>query len=75
MACRGAVVSVVREGDHEANDVFLLLTNLTDNVRDWLSDCDPEYIRMDVSEEECLERLEHDETRPDKPVWRQKIRE
>lgn len=74
MGCRKAIIAIVREGDHEAENVWLLMTNLDDSFREWLKDCDPQYIRMDVTEEECLERLEKDDTRPDKKKWAEVIK-
>lgn len=66
MDCRSAFVRTAKKGEHGAQDVWFIISNLTDKVRGWLESLSPEYIRMEATEEECLARLENDDTRPDK---------
>lgn len=66
MDARSAFVRTAKNGEHGAKDVWFICSNLNDSNREWLEPLSPEYIRMDVSEEECLARLEKDDTRPDK---------
>lgn len=66
---RSAFINTAKAGEHGATDIWFIMTNLNDGVRAWLEPLDPEYILMDVTEEECLARLEKDETRPDKEAW------
>lgn len=66
MDCRSAFVKTAKTGEHGAENVWFIISNLNDNTRKWLESLSPEYIRMDVTEEECLARLEKDDTRPDK---------
>ncbi len=73
-ACRGSVVSCVREDQGDADAVWYLVTNITDALRASFDGTDPEYIEMDITEEECLARLEKDDTRPDKEEWAEKIK-
>lgn len=55
-----------------AETVWVIATRLSDFLKKLLGD-DAEYIKMDVNKEECLDRLENDEIRPDKELERQKI--
>jgi predicted kinase len=57
----------------KAKDLWIISTFLTDSFKKYVHDLKPEYIKMDVSMEECLARLDKDEMRPDKEEWKQKI--
>lgn len=72
-ALRSTYITVAKDGDHEAENLWMTTTRVDDRLREKLADLDPEYILMDVSEEECLERLEGDDTCPDKDGWRRII--
>jgi hypothetical protein len=54
---------------------WIISTFLTDSFKEFIKDLKPEYIKMDVSLEECLDRLEKDDMRPDKEQWKKKIHE
>ena len=55
-----------------AETVWIIATKPSDYLKSLLSD-DVEYIKMDLSKDECLNRLEHDEERPNKELEIQKI--
>ena len=74
MDCRSAFVNTAKTGEHGAENVWLIISNLNDRTRKWLEPLSPEYIFMDVTEEECLARLEKDDTRPDKEHQAQAIK-
>lgn len=74
MDMRSSFVDTAKAGTGEAEALWFILTNLTDKIRAWLESLNPEYIEMDVSEEECLRRLEKDDTRPDKDAWKSAIK-
>ena len=44
-------------------------------IKDKLKGFEVEYIRMKATKEECYKRLELDEARPEKDVWKKKIDE
>ncbi len=68
---------IIRKAREEQNieNIYIISTLLTDTFRKWVSDLDPEYIKMEATREECLSRLENDEMRPDKEEWASKINE
>ena len=66
MDVRSAFVRTAKNGEHGAEDVWFIITYPSERDREWLEPLNPEYILMDVTEEECLARLEKDDTRPDK---------
>ena len=72
---RSAFVNTAKAGEHGASDVWFIMTNLNNGVKKWLEPLEPEYILMETTEEECLERLEKDDTRPDKEAWTAVIKE
>lgn len=74
MDMRSAYVDTAKAGKHIAQNVWFLITNLNDETRQWLEPLSPEYIRMEVREAECLHRLDHDDTRPDKAAWAEVIK-
>ena len=51
--------------ESEAENVFFITTKVSDSVRELLGE-DAEYIEMEATEEECLDRLEKDDSRKDK---------
>ena len=53
---------------------WFVCTNVTDEVKEMLGE-DVEYHYMDVTKEECLRRLEEDDTREDKEFMRDLIEE
>ena len=58
--------------DSEADTAWFICTYPNDFVKELLGD-GAEYIQMDATREECLERLENDDTRPDKDFMRELI--
>lgn len=58
--------------DSEAENAYFITTRVSDTMKDLLGP-NAEYIYMDVSEAECLKRLEEDNTRPDKEYMKQLI--
>ena len=69
MDMRSRFVETAKKGSHDAENLWFIMTNLTDSVRAWLEPLEPEYIEMQVSEDECLRRLKLDDSRPDKDDW------
>ena len=54
---------------------YVLTRYPTKYLSESLSPYSPEYVPMNTSLDECLERLKSDETRPDKDAWEQVIRD
>lgn len=71
LSLRGTYLNKAREMDDIT--AWLICTRPSDFIRE-AAGPDAEYIYMDVSEDECLKRLEKDDTRPDKELMRQLIR-
>lgn len=71
---RLAMINRLKE-ESEIESAWLISTFLTESFKEYVKDFDPEYIKMEASKEECFERLEKDDTRPDKAEWREKIEE
>lgn len=61
--------------EKDLEKVWILSTFLTDKMKKFLEDLEPEYIEMDIGMDECLKRLKDDETRLDKEQWEEKIRD
>ena len=59
----------------DGHDFYLISTFLSESFMEFVKDMNPEYIKMDVSKEECLNRLDKDDMRPDKDEWKAKIEE
>lgn len=57
---------------NESDQAWFIVTNPTDKVRELLGE-DAEYIEMEVSEQECLDRLEKDDSRKDKNLFKSLI--
>jgi HK97 family phage prohead protease len=57
------------------NNAWFITSFLTDTFQEYVKDFNPEYIKMDISQDECLARLEKDDMRPDKEAWTEKIAE
>ena len=55
---------------NENGTFYLITTYITDYLQEILENVDYEVKLMDTSKEECLQRLENDETRPDKEEWK-----
>lgn len=55
------------------DNIYFITTNMSETFKNFIASMEPEYIRMDVSKEECLKRLEADDSRPDKESWKSKI--
>jgi uncharacterized protein len=54
-------------------NAWIIVTNLTDSFKAFLDELNPEYIEIKATQEECLNRLEQDDKRPDKDAWRKII--
>lgn len=74
MDMRSSFVATAKRGAHDAENMWFIMTNLTDSVRAWLSTLEPEYVEMRVSEQECLQRLAADDSRSDKEAWAEVIK-
>lgn len=72
---RWAILSEVVKADR-VGTVYMIVcdpTELLEKLSEW-GRFDVEHKKMDVSEAECLERMEKDESRPDKEAWREAIK-
>ncbi len=63
------------KNEKEIENVWFISTVLTKGIRELLEPFSPNYIEIKTSKDECLKRLENDDERPDKKVWRKKIEE
>lgn len=56
---------------NEIDTVFMITVNQTQRLKKVLEKLDLEvkYVKMELSKEECLDRLQKDENRPDKEAW------
>lgn len=61
------------QNEKDLANAWVIVTNLTDRFRSFLDGMKPEYIELTSTKEECLERLERDDMRPDKTAWREVI--
>jgi predicted kinase len=55
--------------------IYIISTIITDEFKEYIKDMNPTYHKMESTKEECLERLEKDDMRPDKEEWKEKIEE
>lgn len=62
-------------GNSKVSNAYIIKSCVNDSLREQLSSFNPEYIELNPGEEECLLRLEQDETRPEKEEWRTIIKE
>ena len=69
---RLAIIRRARE-EKSLDNIYLLSTFLTESFKKFISDLNPEYVEMQATREECLERLQNDDARPDKEDWAKKI--
>lgn len=58
--------------EHKAETFWLICAKPTVKLKEMLGS-DAVYIHLDTSEEECLRRLEQDDSRKDKAVWKARI--
>lgn len=72
---RLAILKRIKKDKDRKGTCYFLVTNMTQQFLDFIKDTDHEVIEMNVSKEECLERLENDDTRPNKEEWKEKIEE
>ena len=56
-------------------NLYFITTYLTTNFEEFANEEDIEYHYMDVTREECLERLKKDDSRENKDFWKDKINE
>ena len=68
-------LAMIRRFRNESSiqNAWLISTFLTETFKEFVKELNPEYIQMDTSKQECLDRLDKDETRPDKEEWKAKI--
>lgn len=60
--------------DEKVDTVYFISSQKpSNNLLEFLQGVDYEVIKMDVTKEECLERLEKDDTRTEKKKWKEKI--
>lgn len=77
LSLRGAFLRNVKDNKNIGQPYFIV-TWLTQNMRDFIEEeigLEAEYIRMNTTMEECLKRLEKDDSRPDKESEEKGIRE
>lgn len=62
--------------DNELDTLYFITTQKpSDSLLKMFDGIDYEIIKMNVTKEECLKRLEKDDNRPDKEAWKKKIEE
>ena len=61
--------------EKDSDTAWIIVSKLTETFKNLVAPLDPEYIKMDATIEECYERLEADDDRPDKKGWKKKIDE
>lgn len=71
---RYAIVKKAR-AEKDLENIYIISTFITDQFKEWIKDLKPTYHKMEATKEECLERLENDDMRPDKEEWKGKIEE
>lgn len=71
---RYTLCNIIRDGECEADTVWMPITNISDSFRQKLDEIGAEVIEMETTEAECLERLCKDKNRPDKERWADLIR-
>lgn len=75
---RGAYLRAVKEDDN-IDDAFIIVSFLDDKMRKFIEEDvgieDVEYHLVEATMEECLERLKNDDTRPDKELETERIKE
>lgn len=71
---RLAILKRIKSDKERKGNCYFIVTNLTNQLLNFIEDCDYEIIEMETSKEECLERLENDD-REDKEKWKEKIEE
>ena len=64
---------LLKESEKGIEVAWIIKGNIDKKFKELLSPLDPEYIKMDVTKEECYKRLEADNDRPDKKEWKEKI--
>ena len=69
LALRESMLRNAKDSE-QIDTIFIQCRWPTDWLRDMCSDYDTEEIYIKATKEECYERLEHDETRPDKDEWK-----
>jgi HK97 family phage prohead protease len=72
---RLAIINRIKYEKERKGNCYFIVTFLTDSFKEYIKDCDVEYIKMEATKEECLERLEKDDERKDKDGWKKKINE
>ena len=60
--------------DSKLDTAWIITTKVTEYLKESLEDLDVEYIEMQANEDELLERLDNDDTRPDKDEWAEVIK-
>lgn len=66
---RGLMINRIAETESGAKRAYIITRWPTDNLREQLNGLDVTEHRMDATREECLDRLEHDDSRDDKSAW------
>jgi len=61
--------------DEELKEAWLITSYPTEEFKSFVEGLDVKYKKMDVSLEECLERLEKDESRAEKEQWSERIKD
>lgn len=67
---RGLMINKLADEKCAAKRAYIITRWPTDNLREQLAGMDVVEHRMEASREECLSRLESDDTRTDKVAWR-----
>ena len=67
---RGLMINKLADEKCAAKRAYIITRWPTDNLREQLAGMDVVEHRMETSREECLSRLESDDTRTDKAAWR-----
>lgn len=68
LAMRNLFIKISAE-DTEIQDAYVLTRRPSQYLQTVLDGCEVEYIHLDTSREECLARLQTDDSREDKEAW------
>ena len=70
---RSLILSKAKD-EQDIDTMWIITSFLSEGFQTLIHDMKPEYIKMDVSMDECISRLQSDDSRPNKEEWEDIIR-
>ena len=70
---RSMLIKLKEDYENKPERIFYATRYANKYIKEKLKDFEVEYVKMEATKEECLDRLEKDDSRPDKEVWAKKI--